>query len=195
MLYEDYGDLRPIIYKNVIHLAIREGQVAWAATFCESQKEKLPPADKNDLYRLCKAIIDFETANFNKIISGIVNLSFTTVSFECNRRTLLTCAYYELMEKGKDANKYADLLEKNNMNMVKYLQTHRNSLTESQFLQYDNFSKMINRIRKHTHSFTLLYKENPQKHEKKIELLSQKKIEITCIMYKTWLLKKVMLLK
>lgn len=194
MLHEDFGELRPVIYKNAIHLAIREGDLAWASDFCENQKKYLPADERTDFYRLCRAIIDFEQKNYNKVVSGTINLTFKTISFECNRRALLLCAYYELLSDSnnfKYQDKYADLFEKNIINFSIYLKKHKNGLATLQAAQYAHFLKFLQFLKKYSLIFDISQKKMPEIYIQQLKKLISTIQNTTVLLYKSWLLQKV----
>ena len=127
------------------------------------------------------------------MVSGTVNLTFKTVSFECNRRALLLCAYYELLSDIKNSkyqDKYADLFEKNIINFTIYLKKHKNGLANLQFEQYTNFLKFLQNLKKLNLIFGISRNDNPKIYRHQINDLITAIQNTAVILYKNWLLQK-----
>lgn len=85
-------------FKNIVVLALRLGNLTWAAHFLEEYVNLLPENKKEETYQYCLARLHFAQKEFDKVCKLLGNSDFEDIFFNIDARKLLLQAYYEQQE-------------------------------------------------------------------------------------------------
>ncbi len=92
------GQLSPYTYKNVMMLALKQGEYAWAEQFLQNFKKHLPERERENLFKYNLALYYFRLKNYPKAMDLLQEVTLKEVLFNLDARRVLMCIYYELSE-------------------------------------------------------------------------------------------------
>lgn len=95
MLYVS-GLLSHTDYKNVVSNGLKLGEYTWMEAFMESQKEKLSPTFRDNVYDYCRAHLHFELGEWKAAIRRLQQIEFTDLHYQIGARYIIVRSYYEL---------------------------------------------------------------------------------------------------
>ncbi|MEO0898889.1 MAG: hypothetical protein AAFY71_20925 [Bacteroidota bacterium] len=162
------GYLNVTYYRNMINLAIRNGDFEKAHQFLENYKSQLHPIEKEEAYTMAKAVILGSEGNNRELINFLMNKRFKNIRYEIDARTRLLRANFEI-------NPEEEIWIISQINTFqKYLRT-KTSISETLKRQSLNFLRF----------FKLLVKSNNSKQYEKVMVLLQNS---QTVLHKKWLL-------
>jgi hypothetical protein len=86
-------------YKNVVSIALRQGEYGWAFDFMSTYKTKLPDDIRENAHNYSLANYYYETKDYKKAIKLLNGVEFTDVYYNLDAKTMLLKIYYELEEE------------------------------------------------------------------------------------------------
>ena len=92
------GQLSPYTYKNVMMLALKQGEYAWTEQFLHNFKRHLPERERENLFKYNLALYYFRLKNYPKAMDLLQEVTLKEVLFNLDARRVLMCIYYELGE-------------------------------------------------------------------------------------------------
>lgn len=158
-----------VIYKNLVFIAARVKQISDANSWLETFKPFVAEAFREDIYRLCQGIIDFEQGNFRQVVQHCGQLRFKDAKFDFNRRFLVLQAHYELGD---------------HQELTRSVETFEEYIRNQPHLNEAYFAHWIQKIR---YLRRLIQNERP----KLLENLYQEVEQNPRIMEKQWFLEKI----
>jgi hypothetical protein len=138
-LYDHYGYLHDILFKNVIEIGMQIDENVWVKKFIEKHKKFLQPDIKEDAYLYGKAFIEFSEGNFDKALENLSMIKLYDVHSKIEVKELLAKIYFEM--------KLEDMLF-SLTDTFRHLLTNTRVLTDSRKSAYANFIKYIKRLYK-----------------------------------------------
>ncbi|CAN5432986.1 hypothetical protein BH09BAC1_BH09BAC1_23510 [soil metagenome] len=85
-------------YKNIVTVATRLGEHAWAEQFLNQYKEKLPIADRENAHTYNLANLYYSIRQYGKALELLRDVQFTDIYYGLGARSLLLKVYYEAGE-------------------------------------------------------------------------------------------------
>ena len=85
-------------YKNIVTVALRAHDAAWAEKFIRDYKNKLPRADRQNAYTFNLARVHFYRKRFDKVLPLLQDVAYTDIFYQLDSKTTLLKTYYELGE-------------------------------------------------------------------------------------------------
>lgn len=164
------GFVSPTRFTNIIDVACKLGEFEWVETFLLSIDDLVEPKYIETAKNLSSALISFEKKQFKKSQQLLQEVTYINNYYTLRARLLLLCAFY-------DADEDPAVLDDNIRSFS--AQVKRNKKLDPDLkLGCLHFCKMLNEIRTQN-------KFSKQKLLEKIETYRP-------IVYKTWLLRKIM---
>lgn len=92
------GTISPVLYRNIVTVALRLREVAWVESFVEQASGKIAPEheDQDNVRQLCQAMIHFEKREFNASLDCINRVNFNDLNGKLSERRLRLKIYFEL---------------------------------------------------------------------------------------------------
>jgi hypothetical protein len=90
--------LSPYTYKNVMMLALKQGEYAWTEQFLLKFKKHLPEKERENLFKYNLALFHFRQKNYPQAMILLQEVTLKEVLFNLDARRVLMCIYYELGE-------------------------------------------------------------------------------------------------
>src|SRR5690606_31201286 len=138
-LYDHYGYLHDILYKNIIEIGMQIGENVWVKKFLEKHKKHLKPDIQEDAYIYGKAFVEFSEENYEKALEHLSMIRLYDVLSKIEVKELSAKIYFEM--------KLEDMLF-SLTDTFRHLLTNSKVLTEDRKLAYANFIKYIKRLYK-----------------------------------------------
>ncbi|HLT24727.1 MAG TPA: hypothetical protein VK004_06345 [Ignavibacteria bacterium] len=138
-LYDHYGYLHDILYKNIIEIGMQIGENVWVKKFLEKHKKHLKPDIQEDAYLYGKAFVEFSEENYEKALEHLSMIRLYDVLSKIEVKELSAKIYFEM--------KLEDMLF-SLTDTFRHLLTNSKVLTEDRKLAYANFIKYIKRLYK-----------------------------------------------
>ncbi len=154
------GQLSPYTYKNVMMLALKQGEYAWTEQFLHIFKKHLPERERENLFKYNLALYYFRLKNYPKAMDLLQEVALKEVLFNLDARRVLMCIYYELGE----FTALDSLLE----SFTVYL--HRQKVIGYHKNSYQNLIKFVKKL------LTLDFKNKTQKAQLKDEINTTKEL-------------------
>lgn len=164
------------LFLNIVNIACSSGQWKWARDFVQDHQAFLQKEYKEDVAILAMAIIYFSEGDYEKVLSRLAQLRFQHVFFALQGRALKLQAFYEMEEYEElffDLCKSFKLFLYRNGSIANNMQTA--------FGNFIGFAKKLQKIKNE-------YGADKRKLKSEIK-------ECKDIVYKSWLMQKVELLK
>lgn len=125
-------------YKNILTLALKIEDYAWAEIFLNEYKKFLPEKERENIYKYNYAIYCFRKKDYNKAIQLLQAANLKEVLFNLDARRMLARIYYDL----KEFNALDSYIESSKI----YL--HRQKELGYQKEMYINFFRIIEKLLK-----------------------------------------------
>ena len=138
-LYDHYGYLHDILYKNIIEIGMQIEENVWVKKFLEKHKKNLKPDIQEDAYLYGKAFVEFSEENYEKALEHLSMIRLYDVLSKIEVKELSAKIYFEM--------KLEDMLF-SLTDTFRHLLTNSKVLTEDRKLAYANFIKYIKRLYK-----------------------------------------------
>lgn len=90
--------LSPFTYKNVMMLALKQGDAVWAEQFLHNFKKYLPERERENLFKYNFALFYFRQNDYPKAMTLLQEVTLKEVLFNLDARRVLMRIYYELGE-------------------------------------------------------------------------------------------------
>lgn len=92
------GWLSHISYRNIVSIAIKLNEYAWAEKFIEDYKEKIQEKHRENAYNLSASNLLYAKHNYAETVGLLNQVEFTDVYYACTAKFTLLKAYYALQE-------------------------------------------------------------------------------------------------
>lgn len=89
------GELSPWNFKNIIVVALRLGEYAWAEEFVFNYSEYLPSSSRKNAVTFNLAQIYFYQKQYEKVIVLLQEVEFEDLAYNLNSKAMLIATYYE----------------------------------------------------------------------------------------------------
>lgn len=172
------GYLLPMIFKNIVTVALRLGHLDWTETFLEKNKDKIAPEyeGREDVYSYSLAQLYFIQKKYDDVLSVLNQMIFNDSYTKMDVRRMYMKVYYE-MEYGdmfEDiVNSFRTFLHENqHVIPALHIQAHRDFVN----VAYNTYRTM---------------KKDTERIEKIVEQIT----DIQILPEKTWLLEKLEVLR
>jgi hypothetical protein len=90
--------LSPFTYKNVMMLALKQGEYVWTEQFLHNFKKHLPERERENLFKYNFALFYFRQNDYPKAMTLLQEVTLKEVLFNLDARRVLMRIYYELGE-------------------------------------------------------------------------------------------------
>jgi hypothetical protein len=158
-------------YKNIVTVALRARELAWAAAFIKDNIGYVPAYDRDNAYTFNMARYAFAARRYDEVLQLLSTVEYDDVFYQLDAKTTLMKTYYELGE-------YQPL--QSLKDSFRLLLSRNKKISDTQRTVYNNFVR-----------YTLKLFRADVKDRKKIATL-QKEIEtIRQIADKSWLKEKL----
>ncbi len=177
IIYID-GYLVPTIFKNIVTVGLRLGNLDWTAEFLEKNKDKIVPEyeNKEDVYSYSLAQLYFKQKKVDDVLGILNQTAFNDIYTKMDIRRMYLKVYYEM--------EYSDMLEDMVNSFRVFLTSHQEMIPPMHIQAHRDFINVINNIHR-----TL------KKDEKRILSIENQIAEINILPEKSWLLEKLEALK
>ncbi len=172
------GYLLPPIFRNIVTVALRLQKLKWLDVFLIQHENKIIPEyqDREDMYRLCKAMLSFEQNNYEQTLDLLNTLACDNIFTKMDERRIRLKIYYELNYE----NLFEDLIN----SFRKFMVDNKNKIASAHVQANRDFINFAYQ----------LYKTIPKQH-KTINLLETNMKNTQILPEKSWLLEKIEQLK
>jgi hypothetical protein len=85
-------------YNNIHMLAQVSGERDWARTFLDEYRDKLPSAERENIFRYNLAVFHYRAGEHQKVLEFLAAVEFSEVFINLDVRRMLLISYYELQE-------------------------------------------------------------------------------------------------
>jgi hypothetical protein len=90
--------ISPFTYKNVMMLALKQGEYAWTEQFLQDFKKYLPERERENIFKYNLALFHFRQNNYPKAMQLLQEVTLKEVLYNLDARRVLMRIYYELGE-------------------------------------------------------------------------------------------------
>ncbi len=94
----DDGLLSPWTYKNIVSVALRNGDYDWTAQFIDNYKEHVDESFRQNAYAYNLAYLNFHKKNYSEAMQLLMQVEFSDIYYSFDSKTLLMKIYFELDE-------------------------------------------------------------------------------------------------
>ena len=98
LMTDETGALSQFDYKNIVTVALRTNDLAWAEKFIREYKNKLPLPYRQNAYTFNLAKLYFAKRKFDKVLPLLQDVVYTDIFYQLDSKTTLMKTYYELGE-------------------------------------------------------------------------------------------------
>lgn len=165
------GYFEPASFKNIVIIALSQQENDWTLKFIEKYYKELSPDTRADTYNFCYSKYHFNTGEFEKSLSYLNKVNYSTIHDKFSGRTMLALIHYEL-------NNYETLL--NTTESFRKFIANDKLLTEQHKTTNSNFIKFI----------THLCRIKSGSSNEEPGIIKEKIIECGNIIYRKWLIEK-----
>ena len=127
------------LFRNIVAAANIAGEFDWLERFIKENTEKLDPADKDTIYNLSMALLNYEREEFGKTLENILAIDIELVHFKIDVRYLTVKTYYEL-------GYYEQLLS--SIDAFRHFLSSDKHISERIVNVYSNFCSLTGRLAK-----------------------------------------------
>ncbi len=169
------GYLIPMIFRNIITVALKLEEIDWAEQFLLEHQDRIIPdyIEKEDMVSLCKALVLFEQQKYEEALNYLNLLKYNNIYTKLDERRIRLKIYYELS--------YEDLFDDLVNSFRKFISKNQKQINEV-FIQLNrNFVNMVNKLNMH-HTFST--GEEQKQFRKEMQ-------EMNLLAEKNWLLGKL----
>src|SRR5690606_3379645 len=83
------------LFRNIVAAANIAREYVWLENFISRYSEDLAPDDKDNMYFLSMALLNYEKGEYGKTLESILNINVELVHFKIDVRYLTVKTYYE----------------------------------------------------------------------------------------------------
>jgi len=115
LLFEN-GLLPEYHYRNIVVLALRQGEYEWVEKFIHEYKELLPELSRENAFNFCLANYHYARKKYDSALQVLHSVEYTDVVYNLDAKSLLLRIYYELNEPDSFAshvNSFRQYLKRN----------------------------------------------------------------------------------
>jgi hypothetical protein len=87
------------VFNSIVMAAINTKELNWLEKFLKKNKDHIEPDFRSDVYSLNSAKLQFEKAEYNKVLQNLNSVEFRDPNYFINAKTLLMKTLYELGDK------------------------------------------------------------------------------------------------
>lgn len=171
-VYIERHTIPHIYFRSVVVSALRVNEIHWASMFIEKFKPRLHEEHKENMYNICRSMIEFHKKNFNESLEYLSNVKTEDISSKLDIKSLTARIYYEL-----------GYLE----SLISHIDNYRHFLITNPLVSelikniHGPFVSSLNKL--------INYKLNPDDYE--FKKLKTEASNILDYNLKSWLLKKI----
>ncbi len=92
------GQMSPADYKNLVSLALRNGETTWAEQFIDQYRDHLPEGKRANAFTFQLAALHFHRQQYTETLRLLRDQEFTDPYYQLGARTMLLKLYYETAE-------------------------------------------------------------------------------------------------
>ncbi|HNR18842.1 MAG TPA: hypothetical protein PKN75_02515 [Bacteroidia bacterium] len=96
LLYHEW--MSQFEFKNIVTVALREGEILWCKNFIERYITFVKPAEQKNALAYNSAYYLFSTQKFKDAIRKLADVEFTDIAYQVDSRVILLKCYYELQD-------------------------------------------------------------------------------------------------
>lgn len=93
-IYDFLGNIAVSRLQNVITVALRTNEAAWAVSFLADCKSRIAEENREEVYEINLATIQFEQGKFEAVQTALDSLKYTTIAYQLTARRLQIKLYY-----------------------------------------------------------------------------------------------------
>jgi hypothetical protein len=131
------GSLSATTFRNIVQIATRVDQSAWAENFIYEYSKHVDRKHRDNAVEFSLARLEFYRKNYGKVLEHLYRVTYEDVWYNINAKTLQIACYYELDEY--------DALESLLQAFKMYIRRER-SLTPDRKIHYLNLIKFTNTL-------------------------------------------------
>ena len=133
------GEMEPGLFRNIVVVGLRLGEMAWTEQFIHDYQPYLPEAQRENTVSFNLSQLYFYKRDFDKVIETLRHVEYEDVITNLNAKTLLLTTYYEIDE----IEPLYSLME----SFRAYLNRHKDisSRRRKSFLQFIRFVKKLSK--------------------------------------------------
>jgi tetratricopeptide (TPR) repeat protein len=174
IIYNPNGSISTPLFRNVITVAMRLGEYDWGLDFIETNKERLPLSEREDVYQYNIANLYFHQKNYDKVLDLLNTIHYLNILYKLAARTLRLKTYYEL----KSTEPYYENLLESELTAFKAFIYRLEGIEKEDKTLYRNFMLFLEKLVRL--NFT---------DQKKKQALYQKISSTAMVAEKVWLMK------
>lgn len=131
------GEMEPGLFRNIVVVGLRLGEIAWTEAFILDYQSFLPDAQRENTVSFNLSQLYFYKRDYDKVIETLRHVEYEDVITNLNAKTLLLTTYYEIDE----IEPLYSLME----SFRAYLNRHKDisSRRRKSFLQFIRFVKKL----------------------------------------------------
>lgn len=134
------GHLLPMIFRNIITVALKLKEIDWATQFLERHQQLIVPdyQEREDMVSLCKALLLFEQKEYDHALDYLNQLEYNNIYTKLDERRIRLKIYYEL--------NYEDTFDDLINSFRKFISTNKTQINEVYIELNRNFINIINTL-------------------------------------------------
>lgn len=98
LMTDSKGNISQFDFKNIVTVALRANDAAWAEKFIRNYKNSIPVGDRQNAYTFNMARLYFYQKKYNRVLPILQDVEYSDVFYQLDSKTTLVKTYYELGE-------------------------------------------------------------------------------------------------
>src|SRR5690606_27570622 len=136
----EHDHLAATTYRNIILIAIRLQEYAWATDFAQTYSVYLKSDTRESTMMLSLGQIAFNQKDYDQVLENLMSVDYLSLSYNLQSKLILAATYYELGE--------IDLLSNFLPTFSTYLRRKKQSLSTDKFKRHQKFINLLTQISK-----------------------------------------------
>jgi hypothetical protein len=169
-------------YKNIVSIALRQGEYEWTLKFINEYKKMLPAENRENAWLYNLANYYYETKNHKKAVKLLRGVEFTDVYYNLDAKSMLLKIYFEEEE---EESFFA-------LTAAMKIYLTRNKLINNR--NYTGYNNLLNYTKKAFYLKTRLPYQRPKDYTKKVDTLGRKVSDTALVVNSKWLLAQIVLM-
>lgn len=136
----EHDHLAATTYRNIILIAIRLQEYAWATDFAQTYSVYLKSDTRESTMMLSLGQIAFNQKDYDQVLENLMSVDYLSLSYNLQSKLILAATYYELGE--------IDLLSNFLPTFSTYLRRKKQSLSPDKYKRHQKFINILTQITK-----------------------------------------------
>ncbi len=99
-IYLEENILDPVVYRNIVTVALRLKELNWTDNFIDEYSEYIVEEFRANAVGYSKAALKFYQGKYSEVLDNLNQMKVMDISYELNSKSLLIMTYFEMNETG-----------------------------------------------------------------------------------------------